>query len=298
MKAPRACLMLALIAVTFRSTLKAGQPANAHPPACASCHKDIVKNFAGDPHSKPAHLPDGEEETCASCHGPGKAHAENGAIALIFNPARASGKEIDKKCEECHGPGDSHFERSVHGKSNVSCIGCHVVHAAGSSRYLLKAAQPGLCFQCHSDVNPQFSAPYRHNVREGLINCTDCHDPHGGLGEDSLPSAAWQFMVCTKCHVSTAGPFLYEHAAVKAEGCSACHYPHGGPNPRLLIQANVNTICAQCHYPSANSRSGLTAVPAHLQSAQSQSCISCHTSIHGSNLSDIFLNSMQRGGDH
>ena len=28
--------------------------------------------------------------------------------------------------------------------------------------------------------------------------------------------------------------------------------PHGGPNPRLLNRANVNTICLQCHSPSPN----------------------------------------------
>jgi predicted CXXCH cytochrome family protein len=90
-----------------------------------------------------------------------------------------------------------------------------------------------------------------------------------------------------------AGPFVYEHAAVKAEGCTACHFPHGGANPKLLTQANVNTICLQCHSPSLNSMTGQPAVPAHSHSAQGQSCTSCHSNIHGSNESNAFLNSTQ-----
>jgi hypothetical protein len=55
----------------------------------------------------------------------------------------------------------------------------------------------------------------------------------------------------------------------------------------------VNIICLQCHLPSPNSTTGLPAVPEHIQSAQSPSCISCHTSIHGSNTSDVFLSATQ-----
>ena len=36
-------------------------------------------------------------------------------------------------------------------------------------------------------MKPQFSAPFHHKV--GLINCTDCHDPHGALGENHAVSA-------------------------------------------------------------------------------------------------------------
>lgn len=261
--------------------------------ACATCHKEVVKDLANNPHSKPALMHEGKGVTCESCHGPGKAHAEGGAVTMIFNPVTATAKEVDKKCEACHGSKHASFERSAHGKGGVSCIGCHIIHAPGAPKYLLKIEQPQLCFQCHSDVKPQFSMPVHHKVEEGLIECTDCHDAHGAFGENTLPSARWQFIVCTKCHLPAAGPFIYEHAAVKAEGCIGCHLPHGGPNPQLLIQANVNTICLQCHLPSPNSTAGMPDVPAHILSAQSPSCISCHSSIHGSNISEVFLRSME-----
>ncbi|MFZ0392276.1 MAG: DmsE family decaheme c-type cytochrome [Terracidiphilus sp.] len=265
--------------------------------ACAKCHQEIVKNFDNNPHSRPSPAHRGRGVTCESCHGPDKAHAEGGAVSLIFDPARAAAKDVDESCQECHEARRAHFEHSVHGNANLSCIDCHVIHGAGASRYLLKTEQPELCIQCHSDVKQQFSTPFHHKVQEGLINCTDCHDPHGALGENSLPSATWQFMVCTKCHGSIAGPFVHEHAAVKAEGCTACHFPHGGPNPKMLIQASVNTICQQCHLPSPNSTAGLP-LPAHIHSAHSPSCVSCHASIHGSNISAVFLKPTRGNSEH
>jgi DmsE family decaheme c-type cytochrome len=285
--------MRTLGAAMLCATAIAAQQANANAAACASCHKDVVKNFAGNPHSKPARLPGGEDKACESCHGPGNAHAQNGAVSLIFDPARAPAKDVDEMCQQCHEATRAHFEQSVHGKANVSCIGCHSIHAAGAPRPLLKIEQPELCYQCHSDVKPQFSMAFHHKVRDGLIDCTDCHDAHGALGENTMPSATWQFTTCTKCHVPAAGPFLYEHAAVKAEGCSACHFPHGGPNRGLLIEANVNTICLHCHLPSPNPATAVSAVPEHIQTTQSEPCTNCHVSIHGANVSAVFLVSTQ-----
>jgi DmsE family decaheme c-type cytochrome len=264
--------------------------------ACATCHKEVVKDFANNPHSG-ARMPSGIGVTCESCHGPGKAHEEGGDVASIFDPATATAKVVDEKCQACHGGNHINFERTSHGKGNVSCIGCHSVHAAVAPKHLLKLAQPALCYQCHKDIKPQFSMPFHHKVAEGLIQCTDCHDAHGADLESQRHTSAWQFDVCTKCHAATAGPFLHEHAAVKAEGCTACHVPHGGANPKLLTQANVNTICLQCHSPSLNSTIGQPAVPAHSHSAQGQSCTSCHSSIHGSNASEVFQNSTQENGD-
>ena len=265
--------------------------------ACATCHTEVVKGFAGNPHSEAARKPGGKGVTCESCHGPGKAHEEGGDVASIFDPATATAKVVDEKCQACHGGKHVNFERSAHGKGNVSCAGCHSVHAAGAPKHLLKLAQPELCYQCHNDIKPQFSMPFRHKVAEGLIQCTDCHDAHGADREDERHTSAWQFDVCTKCHAATAGPFVYEHAAVKAEGCTACHFPHGGANPKLLTHANVNSICLQCHSPSLNSTTGQPAVPSHSNAAQGQSCTSCHSNIHGSNVSNVFLNSTHEKGD-
>lgn len=289
-----------LCPTTLAAQQREGEPDGRHavqpdssnlvdPVVCANCHKEVVSGIANDPHSKPALSNDGKGVTCESCHGSGNAHAKGGDATLIFNPSTATAKEVDEKCETCHGNKHANFERSAHGRGKVSCIACHTIHAPGALKYLLKIEQPQLCFQCHSEVKPEFSMPFHHKVQEGLIDCTDCHDAHGSLEENTLRASTWQFIMCTKCHAPTAGPFIYVHPAIKAAGCTFCHYSHGGPNHKLLIQADVNKICLQCHLPSPNPTSGRPAVPEHTQSEPRQSCISCHASIHGSNTSDVFL---------
>ena len=277
----------------------AAQAANAAPgdfvgaETCATCHEDVAKGFASNPHSKLAEAHGKSGVTCEACHGPGRAHVEAGGDKTkIFNPATASAKQIDEKCLGCHQGQHANFERSAHGEGNVSCLGCHSVHAGADKELLLKAAQPTLCYQCHSDIKPQFAMPFHHKVEEGLMSCSDCHDPHGTFERKNLRSASQQDAVCVKCHSETAGPFVYEHNVVKTEGCTACHFPHGSPNPRLLNRANVNTLCLQCHSPSPN----FTTAPIptfHNQAAQYQACTICHTSVHGSNTSSIFFNSTE-----
>ena len=270
---------------------------SANAATCATCHKEVVQGFDNNPHSK-ARMPAGKSVACESCHGPGKAHQEGGDVALIFNPSTAAAKAVNEKCQACHGGKHENSEQSSHGKGNVSCIGCHSIHSAGAPKRLLKRSQPELCYQCHNDIKPQFSMPFHHKVAEGLILCTDCHNARGAERESQRQTSAWQFDVCAKCHAAAAGPFVYQHAAVKAEGCTSCHFPHGGANPKLLTQANVNTICLQCHSPSLNSTTGQPAVPSHAHSTPGQSCTSCHSSIHGSNASEVFLNSTQGKDNH
>jgi predicted CXXCH cytochrome family protein len=280
---------------------------------CMTCHEDVAKNFATNPHSRLALMHGGKGATCESCHGPGKAHVDGGGdAAKIFRFSNASGKEIDATCLGCHAAAHPNYERSAHAEAGVTCTSCHSIHSfeapwsQGSAQQparfirrdnvhssegtanLLKLSQPTLCFTCHSDVKPAFAQPFHHQVEEGLVRCTDCHDPHGTFQQNQLRVTADQNAICTRCHTENAGPFVYEHPVIKTEGCTSCHSPHGSPNPRLLNVSNVNTLCLQCHSASMNFHAP-GAPSFHNQATQYQACTLCHTQIHGSNASNVLF---------
>jgi DmsE family decaheme c-type cytochrome len=211
--------------------------------------------------------------------------AGGGDTSKIFNPAKHSVKEVNAKCLSCHARAHPNFDRSPHAKANVGCTSCHSVHQSKEEEHLLKASQPALCFQCHADTKPAFNMPFHHKVNEGLITCSDCHDVHGTFGANNVKSTADQNAICTKCHTETRGPFVFEHVAVKAEGCMGCHTPHGSQNARLLNMPAIAPLCNQCH-------SGVAANTVHGMGAGSSetiTCTNCHTYIHGSNMNAAFL---------
>ncbi len=259
---------------------------------CATCHAAEVKKFSANPHSDLALTHGGKGATCEGCHGPGKAHVESGGDKTkIFQFTQASPAQVSSKCLGCHAGVHPNFDRSPHAKAGLSCTTCHSNHSFQSGTQLLKASQPKLCYTCHTDVKPAFAAPFHHRVDEGLLKCSDCHDPHGTFQPTQLRSTADQNAICTKCHSEKAGPFVYEHPVVKVEGCTACHSPHGSQNPRLLNESNVNTLCLQCHSATNPGVSDALSPqgPVHNQSAQFVVCTNCHTQIHGSNASSVFF---------
>jgi DmsE family decaheme c-type cytochrome len=144
--------------------------------------------------------------------------------------------------------------------------------------------------------------PFKHRVNEGFIQCTDCHNPHGAMAA-TWNMAARPRMVdqaqgneepCLKCHIDKRGPFVYEHAGVRVDGCETCHNPHGSTNARLLKRPVVFTLCLECHNGLANFGRRLDGPPNpdsshNLADPRYQNCTTCHVRIHGSNSSQIFL---------
>lgn len=284
------------IAVLAQAPAKSTPPAPAKTSAahsgfagdesCALCHSDQATKFTHNPHSALGLTQGRAGFTCESCHGPGQAHVDSGGDKTkILQLSKASPKTVDATCLTCHAGAHPNFQRSPHAKAGVGCTSCHSVHNPGSELKLLKADQPTLCYQCHTEVKSAFAQPFHHKVNEGLVKCSDCHDVHGTFGNNNIRSTADQNAVCTKCHTETRGPFVFEHATVKGEGCLGCHSPHGSQNARLMNVPNVNQLCNSCHSPvSAGTVHGMNA-----GSADAIPCISCHTMIHGSNINPAFL---------
>ena len=260
---------------------------------CKTCHEDQFKSYNNGPHwrmEKTPH-PDVQGQGCETCHGPGQAHVEGGGdTTKIRRFQTLKADEASKVCLGCHENSADHtnFARSQHLKNQVGCTDCHSVHHPKKAEALLKASQPVLCYTCHLEQKPDFSKPFHHRVNEGLIKCTDCHNPHGGFLTRQLRSTAAQDQVCFKCHSEKAGPFAFEHAPVKTDGCVVCHTPHGSTNPRLLKRANVNLLCLECHTLTIDTPApGLPSF--HNQAQKYQACTLCHTQIHGSNFSRVFF---------
>jgi DmsE family decaheme c-type cytochrome len=259
---------------------------------CKTCHEDVARSYDKGPHWKTtlARHQGPQWQGCEACHGAGKEHAESGDPSKIIRFPALSREESSKRCLGCHEFGQEHanFLRSQHLKANVGCTDCHSIHGSKIEAKLLKASQPQLCFSCHQDVKPNFSLPFHHRVNEGLVTCSNCHNPHGGFMTRQLRSTAAQDQVCFNCHTDKAGPFAFEHVPVKTEGCVACHSPHGSVNPRLLKRSNVNLLCLECHTFTVDSAA--PAIPSfHNQAQKYQACTMCHTAIHGSNSDHVFF---------
>lgn len=264
---------------------------------CKGCHEEVEKGLHANPHfallesdKKPANA---AWHGCESCHGPGSAHVEGGGDKTkILNFKDLSPEKASAQCLTCHQTSHEqvNFKRSPHLANGVGCNSCHSVHTPKEKKALLSAPSPTLCYQCHTETKAEFSRPFRHRVNEGLLQCNDCHNPHGGFLGKQLRSTAAQDQVCMKCHTEKKGPFVYEHLPVKTEGCASCHTPHGSTNARLLKVSNINQLCLQCHTLStSNIPSQPPAGPAHNQAQKYQACTSCHTAIHGSNFSEVFF---------
>ncbi len=245
-------------------------PAKQLDATCLNCHAGAHPNCLRSDHAKAGV----GCESCHSIHGLASATEPVASAAPVSN-----GKKQQWSTRLLDGlKPDANASDPLQG-------GAHLLEAPGENPNLLRGAQPQLCFSCHTDIKPAFSQPFHHKVNEGLMQCSDCHDTHGTFGNNQLRSTADQNMICTKCHMETRGPFVFEHAAVKAEGCLACHSPHGSQNARLLNVPNINQMCNQCHSPvAAGTIHGMNA-----GSAEVQSCIGCHTMIHGSNINPAFI---------
>ena len=283
--------------------------------ACKECHEDQFKEFSHTAHARLTTISSwkGKVTGCETCHGPGKTHIEEADPTKIISFKHRSPKETSETCLTCHAGKEEHnnFRRGEHWRNNVGCTDCHASHSSPGGKNLassntftspanaekldfstvkmLKVGEPQLCMGCHSDTKSQFTKPFHHKVLEGAMRCTDCHNAHGGFELKQARLATGADSACMKCHADKQGPFVYEHAPVKTEGCASCHTPHGSSNPRLLRTSSVAQLCLECHSQDHGVGAQEPAGPAHNLAAQYRDCTACHVKVHGSYASPVFM---------
>jgi DmsE family decaheme c-type cytochrome len=250
---------------------------------CLTCHEDQSKSLMHTAHDSDAFRMR-TDKGCEACHGPGKAHVDSGGDAsLIRNPAKMASRDSAAICLTCHENGQrTHWKGSVHDMRGLACIACHSVHASKSDKALLKFVHVDeVCAGCHLEVKSQIQRTSHHPIREGLMSCNDCHNPHGTITPKLIIANSVNEQ-CYTCHTEKRGPFLWEHPPVR-ENCLNCHSPHGSNHEKLLVQ-NRPWLCQNCHLDTRH--------PGTLYDATNQltsnrefarSCSNCHSAIHGSN---------------
>lgn len=212
--------------------------------------------------------------SCADCHT---------NITRMFPTSphgryhRESGLEMagTTGCESCHGPGS-----------------LHIRGGGGRGKSILNPGKdPASCFECHREVHAEFRLPQHHPVVEGLMNCVQCHDPHGPDLMKPVGGLAMARLneTCAPCHREQARPFVFEHEALR-EGCVVCHNVHGSVNAKMVIQRDAN-LCLRCHAQVNTPGQVFVGKQDHASLVRLGGCWSagCHTAVHGSNINPKLL---------
>jgi len=256
---------------------------------CVACHDKEGKSLEHTLHGKAQNVrtPAGSKANgaCETCHGPGKEHSETGDKTKIRVFTSMKPRDVSATCLTCHSRGShANWNGSMHDARNLSCITCHSVHSPKSSLAQLKAASVvDTCVTCHKTEVAKLQRFGHMPLREGKMDCTACHNPHGSTNVRMLKVGNWINETCTSCHAEKRGPFLWDHAPVR-EACNTCHDPHGSNNDRMLV-AKLPMLCQRCHIGTRHPSTIYdgTQLAAGSNRLIGRGCVNCHAQIHGSN---------------
>ena len=261
------------------------------PGQCYMCHKGVSRKFAH------THVPF-RKGRCLACHDP---HGSSDYRLL-----KGGDPGI---CLRCHK--DSPSLKRVHlgySLKGIQCLSCHSPH--GSSRKALvreslhepfaqrecgechdrKDKGPGLCFQCHDEMESAFYTNHNH-LLAGVGNpCVSCHSPHASDGKALLVGK--EGYLCQRCHGYTYERIeeaLYVHP--KWDRCTDCHSPHGS-NKLAMLHEDENRLCARCHETQGKFTHPVGEKFRDPRNGQPITCVTCHDP-----MGTMFKYNLKRSGD-
>ena len=193
------------------------------PARCDDCHPDVQEVYAESLHAYARERGSLRAPTCASCHG---AH-DIRAVADPDSPAHPD--RLQETCATCHGPGRLtdeivklagtltlvDYTRSVHGAGAATCTDCHGIHdmrGVGNPRSRVHANNVGeTCGTCHDDVLGVYRASIHGRALQAGVRdsptCTDCHGEH---------------LILSSSAIRTRSPHAFA-GRVATEACGDCH---------------------------------------------------------------------------
>jgi DmsE family decaheme c-type cytochrome len=233
-----------------------------------------------------------EKLGCETCHGPAKEHAASGGqtFAGMIRYTKGSQTPVPLRndaCLKCHQKRETLFwPGSAHDVKDVGCTECHVVHTEPGihARHQLKRVTVSdTCNVCHKKQVSEELRFSHHPLREGKMECTSCHNPHGTTSP-KLVRGLSNKELCFTCHAQYRGPRIFQHPPV-TEDCFNCHQPHGSAYPSLLKAPPIR-LCRECHVTFHELSlqplvGGKRQAPRPNQALSG--CLNCHRQIHGSN---------------
>lgn len=214
-------------------------------------------------------------------------------LAILLWPQVASGYDNP------HGPYDAF---------PAGCAACHITHAGVGPGILSQPNMTAVCFTCHDGtgsiydvVTGQFGAGSGNSVFHPVkntgnpavgevIECLDCHDPHGDIVPGSNPPANYPRLLhstdgtstynegpafCLGCHGATdrnfTGPddtYWEDTLGNHVNNNSPAHY--NSANTKLQPASGTKVTCVKCHDKHAAPSSRL------LPATEESLCQGCH----------------------
>lgn len=233
---------------------------------------------SSDPRTPAGRADEYDGNFCAACHGDGFEH--------FFKVGEdVSPEKVNDTCLGCHSGGDRmHWTGGPHEMNDMACVDCHSMHNK-NERLLREESQLELCSSCHHERRADFNRPYHHPVKEGQMECTDCHNPHGTSSERLLRGSDVN-ETCYSCHAEHRGPFMWDHEPVR-EACINCHNPHGSVH-QAMLESRPAQLCQNCHvtdsgHPGDVMDDKFGGSPNVEAMQAGKGCVNCHSQVHGSN---------------